>query len=235
MGAKKTELSAVREALYCDIRAVLESARSSAYRAVNTVMVQAYWQVGRLIVEHQQAGRKRAAYGEAVLEDVSRRLTMEFGRGFTTTNLKYMRAFYAAWPIRHALRDELALRPQLSWTHYRLLLSVESPLARDWYMAEAATQRWSTRQLERQISVLYYERLLASRKKAPVRREAKAKLAEVEPEQFIRDPYVLEFLDLKDYPGLRESAVEQAIIDNLKAFLLEPRLLQLPAEVLCAD
>jgi len=109
----------------------------------------------------------------------------------------------------------------LSWSHYRLLMQVEDPAARKWYMNEAVGQHWSTRQLERQISVLYYERLLASHKKAPVRKEAATKLATVEPEQFIRDPYVLEFLALKDYPALRESAVEQAIIDNLQAFLLE--------------
>jgi predicted nuclease of restriction endonuclease-like (RecB) superfamily len=262
----RPSLARSAEPLYREIRAVLESARTGAYRAVNTAMVQAYWHVGRLIVEHEQGGRKRAAYGEAVLDDLSQRLTADFGRGFTTTNLKYMRSFYVAFPIRHALRDESAaaekvnalrsesdrtgkrnavrselaihhpargeapapaqrlpatLRPELSWTHYRLLLGVEHPEAREWYMREAADQHWSTRQLERQISVLYYERLLASRRKAPVRKEAAAKLASVEPEQFIRDPYVLEFLDLKDYPALRESAVEQAIIDNLQAFLLE--------------
>jgi predicted nuclease of restriction endonuclease-like (RecB) superfamily len=224
MARKKEALTSTQDALYRDIHAVLKSARSSAYRAVNAAMVQAYWQVGRLIVEHQQGGRKRAVYGAAVLDALAQRLTADFGKGFTTTNLKYMRSFYLAFPIRHAVRDEseaTALRPELSWTHYRLLLGVEEPQAREWYLREAADQHWSTRQLERQISVLYYERLLASRKKLPVRKEAAAKLAAVEPEQFIRDPYVLEFLDLKDYPALRESAVEQAIIDNLQAFLLE--------------
>ncbi|MEA2600640.1 MAG: hypothetical protein QOF89_1632 [Acidobacteriota bacterium] len=228
------------EPLYQEIRSVLESARAGAYRAVNAAMVQAYWQVGRLIVEHEQGGRRRAAYGEAVLDDLSRRLTADFGRGFDVTNLRKMRQFYrmfelrdtarlesgntkrgavrlvsAGEPIRHTACDEL------SWSHYRLLMQVEDPAAREWYMNEAAEQNWSTRQLEQQISVLYYERLLASRRKAPVRKEAATKLARVEPEQFIRDPYVLEFLDLKDYPALRESAVEQAIIDNLQAFLLE--------------
>jgi predicted nuclease of restriction endonuclease-like (RecB) superfamily len=233
------------EPLYREIRAVLEEARAGAYRAVNAAMVQAYWQIGRLIVEHEQGGAKRAAYGEAVLEDLSNRLTADFGRGFDVRNLRYMRQFYLAFPIRNALRSEstarpkrnatraksaipqaaggesLALRPELSWTHYRLLLGLADPAAREWYMTEAASEHWSTRQLERQISVLYYERLLASRNKAAVRKEARDKLAAVEPEQFIRDPYVLEFLDLKDYPALRESKVEQAIIDNLQAFLLE--------------
>jgi len=213
------------EPLYRDIRAVLESARAGAYRAVNTAMVQAYWQIGRLIVEHEQGGKRRAEYGEAVLEQLSRRLTADFGRGFDARNLRFMRQFFIAFPIRYALRTESGsgpgLRSELSWTHYRMLLAVENVEAREWYLREAAEQHWSTRQLDRQISVLYYERLLASRKKVPVRKEARDKIAAIEPEQFIRDPYVLEFLDLKDYPALRESVVEQAIIDNLQAFLLE--------------
>lgn len=210
------------ESLYREVRAVLEQARASAYRAVNFAMVAAYWQVGRLIVEHEQGGRRRAGYGEALLESLSNKLTSEFGRGFTATNLRYMRQFYLAFPIHHALRDKSpTLRKELSWTHYRLLLGVEDAAAREWYMNEAASQHWSTRQLDRQISVLYYERLLASRAKAPVRKEARDKLATVAADDFIRDPYVLEFLDLRDYPALRESAVEQAIIDNLQSFLLE--------------
>ncbi len=110
---------------------------------------------------------------------------------------------------------------ELSWSHYRLLMQIEDHQGREWYLREAADQHWSTRQLERQISGFYYDCLLASRKKAPVRKEAAAKLAKLDPEQFIRDPYILEFLDLKDYPALRESAVEQAIIANLRSFLLE--------------
>jgi len=151
-----------------------------------------------------------------------------------------MRQFYRMFVIRDSLRLEsadakrdtprlvsgletnrLPVSEGLSWSHYRLLIQVENPQAREWYQREAATQQWSTRQLERQISALYYERLLASRRKAPVRREAVGKLALIEPEQFIRDPYVLDFLGLNDYPALRESSVEQAIIDNLQAFLLE--------------
>jgi predicted nuclease of restriction endonuclease-like (RecB) superfamily len=245
--------SAGDEGLYQGILQVLEQARASAYRAVSFAMVHAYWQVGRLIVEHDQHGRKRASYGEALLEELSRRLTQDFGRGYTTTNLRYMRQFYLLFPIHHALRDksdssskqqasrskhasrhsardestpsgtDLArvLRPELSWTHYRLLLRVESSKAREWYMHEAAEQNWSSRQLDRQISVLYYERLLASRDALSVREEAGHELAAIAPEHFIRDPYVLEFLDLKDYPALRESVVEQAIIENLQAFLLE--------------
>lgn len=232
------------ESLYSEVRSVLEQARAAAYRSVNVAIIHAYWHVGRLILEHEQRGHRRAAYGEAVLEDLSRRLSEDFGRGFDVTNLRKMRQFYRMFEIRDAARLEsgsVAVAPKrgavrlvsgrdadllpasgdLSWTHYRLLLQVEDPAARAWYMNEAATGHWSTRQLARQISVFYYERLLASRRKAPVRREASEKLAALEPEQFIRDPYVLEFLDLKDYPALRESRIEQAIIDNLQTFLLE--------------
>ena len=208
-------------------------------------MVQAYWHVGRLVVEHEQGGRRRAAYGEEVLEDLSIRLSRDFPRGFDATNLRKMRQFYLMFEIRDAVRLESlsaakskkrdALRlisernpvlihatcGELSWTHYRLLMQVDDAHAREWYMNEAARQHWSTRQLERQISTLYYDRLLASKKKTPVRREARAKLTKMEPEHFIRDPYVLEFLDLKDIPALRESKVEQAIIDNMQEFLLE--------------
>lgn len=210
--------------LYGQIRSVLNEARSSAYRAVNFAMVKAYWQVGLLIVEYEQDGEPRAEYGKAVLKELSKKLTSEFGKGFSVQNLRYMRQFYQLFRKRHALRGESidsALRPELSWTHYRLLLRVESDHARQWYMDEAASQNWSTRQLDRQISTLYYQRLLASRDKAPVTKEAAEKLAQIEPSHFIRDPYVLEFLDLKDYPGLKESTLEQAIIDKLQQFLLE--------------
>jgi len=108
MARKKSAVTIASDTLYRDIRSVLERARTSGYRAVNFAMVRAYWQVGGLIVEHEQGGRKRAAYGEAMLDDLSQRLTADFGKGFTTTNLKYMRSFYLAFRIRHALRDESA-------------------------------------------------------------------------------------------------------------------------------
>ena len=126
-----------------------------------------------------------------------------------------MRRFYLAFPIQDALR------PELTWTHYRKLIKVKDGTARTWYMNEAADEQWSTRQLDRQISTLYYDRLLASVDKAPVVAEANRKLARTRPERFIKNPYVLEFLDLKDYPSLRESDLEQALINNLQDFLLE--------------
>lgn len=217
MDKKKVERSSVilQERLYQDICDVLKKARSTAYKAVNFAMVQAYWSVGQLIVEDEQQGKKRAEYGKAVLEEISKKLTEEFGKGFDVSNLRYMRLFYLNFQIRDTLRHEL------TWSHYRLLLRVKDEKARLWYMNEAANQTWSTRQLDRQISVLYYERLLSSQDQDVVRLEAEEKMAQVVPQQFIHDPYVLEFLNLKGYPALRETTLEQALIDNLQQFLLE--------------
>ena len=211
------ELKPFNSNLYGAIRQVLETARRSAYKAVNFAMVQAYWEIGRLIVEDEQKGEVRAEYGKKVLEELARRLTAEFGKGYDARELRKMRQFY----LQFQKWD--AVRPELSWTHYRLLLRVENQDARDWYMNEAAAENWSSRQLERQISVLYYDRMLFSADKQSTRNDAREKLAlaKLEPESIIRNPYVLEFLDLKDYPNLHEKDIEEGLINNLQAFLLE--------------
>lgn len=201
--------------LYDSIREILLKSRNQAYKAVNSAMVMAYWSIGRAIVEYEQKGLDRAEYGKQVLEGLSQKLTDEFGAGFNIRNLRYMRKFYLTF------RNGNAVRSELTWTHYRSLLRIENEKARNWYMEEAIKEQWSSRQLDRQISSMYYERLLASQDKAAVVAEANEKLSKVEPEQFIKDPYVLEFIDLKNYPALRESALEQALIDNLQQFLLE--------------
>ena len=203
------------EDIYSEIKETLLLSRNQAYSAVNFAMVQAYWQIGRIIVEHEQNGNVRADYGKAILQELSSRLTKDFGKGFSVRTLQQMKKFYVMFPNTNALRS------QLTWTHYRLLLSVENEQARQWYMDEAIASAWSSRQLERQISTLYYERLLASREQAPVKAEAAELTASLATENFIKDPYVLEFLDLKDYPALRESDLEQALIDKLQEFLLE--------------
>ncbi len=206
---------AAYEDIYSEIKETLLTSRNQAYTAVNFTMVQAYWQIGRIIVEHEQEGNLRSGYGKSVLQELSNRLTEEFGKGFSVRTLQQMKKFYVMFPNTNALRS------QLTWTHYRLLLSVENEQARQWYMNEAAAPAWSSRQLERQISSLYYERFLASREKGPIKAEASELMAPLEAEEFIKDPYVLEFLDLKDYPALRESDLEQALIDKLQEFLLE--------------
>ena len=154
-----SDVSKKWDAVYKDIRAVLDRARAESFRSVNFAMVQAYWNIGRVIVEEEQRGKKRANYGKALLQEISNRLTVDYGEGFTATNLKYMRQFYTSFPIGHALRGEL------TWTHYRLLLKVDKPEAREFYMQEAVNSNWSTRELERQINSLLYERLALSKDK----------------------------------------------------------------------
>lgn len=147
------------DAAYKSIAEILEEARATAYRAVNAAMVQAYWNIGRIIVEEEQKGKKRANYGDYLIVELAHRLARDYGKGFSEGNLRYMRMFYLTFPIRHALRDEL------SWTHYRLLLKVEKEEARSFYMVETINSNWSTRELERQINSLLYERLLLSKDK----------------------------------------------------------------------
>jgi predicted nuclease of restriction endonuclease-like (RecB) superfamily len=204
--------------LYASIRNIVLSARSNVRQAVNDTMVQTYWQIGRLIVEHEQGGSTRAEYGKKTLEALSGRLSEEFGKGFDVRNLRNMRSFYQAYPIRNAVRTEL------TWTHHRQLLRVENTIAREWYAKEAIEQGWSSRALDRQISTLFYERLLSSQDKEGVRTEAAVRIAEQapsDPRDFIRDPYVLEFLGAGSQPDLYEKELEQGLLNQLQHFLME--------------
>jgi predicted nuclease of restriction endonuclease-like (RecB) superfamily len=193
------------------LRGLIAQARQRIVRTAHSVQVQTYWEIGRHIVEFEQGGAHRAAYGQALLATLAQSLTREFGKGFDASNLRYMRLFYQNFPIRDALRHEL------SWTHYRLLLRVDTPDARQWYLAEAAAQNWSTRFLERQIATLSYERLLSSQGKPPAENAAMAPMAR----DFVRDPVMLEFLGLPDAGRLLEGDFEQALMDQLRQFLLE--------------
>jgi predicted nuclease of restriction endonuclease-like (RecB) superfamily len=196
---------------------LIRQARQKALRAVDTLQVQTCWQIGRHIVEFEQQGAERAAYGKRLLPTLAKLLTEEFGKGFDERNLRHMRDFYRTFPIWNAVRTEL------SWTHYRTLLRVENNNARQWYMNETATLNWSTRALERQIATLYYERLLASKDRPLVEQEAVTHLQELNksPREFVRDPVVLEFLGLPNAGALLENDLEQALIDQLQGFLLE--------------
>lgn len=175
-----------------DIRELLTHARQTLVQTVNTAMVQTYWHVGRLIVEHEQKGQARAEYGKQVLEQLAQNLTTEFGKGFDASNLRNMRRFYMAYPIQ----ETLSLK--LSWSHYCKIIRIENPSARDWYANECINNQWSVRALERQISKLYYERLLASNDQAPVIKEAEDKTSTLQTDikQYLRDPYILDFLNL---------------------------------------
>ncbi|MBK6295748.1 MAG: DUF1016 family protein [Rhodoferax sp.] len=200
-----------------NLRQLIADSRQQVLRAVDVVQVQTYWHIGRHIVEFEQGGAQRAAYGRRLLPQLGQALSAEFGKGFDTTNLRHMRAFYQAFPIRDAVRREL------SWTHYRLLLRVDSAEARQWYVQEAAAHNWSTRALERQIGSLYYDRLLLSQDKAAVTAEAQANIATLEqsPRAFVRDPVMLEFLGLPETGRLLEAQLETALMDKLQQFLME--------------
>ena len=201
-------------AFYSEIKKILTNARDKVYQTANFTMVEAYWQIGKSIVKEQN-GEERAEYGTGLLKELSKQMTQDFGRGFTVANLKNMRQFYLTFPNGYALRSEL------SWTHYRLLMRVENDNARQFYMDEAVKSQWSTRQLERQINTFFYERLLSSKNKENVAQEIQTLEPEKTPEDIIRDPYVLEFLGLSPNDDFYESDLEQALITHLQKFLLE--------------
>ncbi len=199
------------------LKTVITTSRQQCLRAVDVVQVKTCWKLGQHIVEFEQDGAIRATYKSRLLAELAETLATEYGKGFDVSNLRYMRLFYQAFPNCDALRHEL------SWTHYRILVRVEDATARQWYMNEAVGQNWSTRALERQINTLYYERLLASKDRQAVKQEAVEKLAEQEltPRDFVRDPVLLEFLGLPNTGKLLESKLEEALIENLQSFLLE--------------
>ena len=201
------------------VRAILQSSRHAAMQTVNTAMVQAYWQIGREIVEEEQRGQDRAAYGDNLINELSAALTQDYGKGFIPRNLRYMREFYQAFPNWNAVRSNS--QELLSWTHYRLLGRVAKPEARAFYAAECAKSRWSTRELERQIASLLYERLALSTDKEGVLALAEAGHEPYRPEDLVKDPYVLEFTGLPQSSLVTEADLEQALIDKLQAFLLE--------------
>lgn len=200
--------------LYNQISDLLKKAQNQVRQQVNSLMVITYWNVGKIIFEDELKG-KRAEYGKEVLKELSDKLTADFGKGFDITNLRKMRQFYILYPKQ----DSVSL--ELSWTHYRHLLKVEDERARVWYMNETAKENWSTRALERQINSFYYERLLASKNKNNVIEEAKEKTEILVPQDILKDPYVLEFLQLKNRTEYTEKELETALIDNLQEFLLE--------------
>lgn len=198
-----------------DIRALINEARKQVVHTVNTVMVATYWEIGRRIVEEEQNGKERAEYGKYLIKNLAEALTADFGKGFGETNLKYFRQFYQTFPIRHTLRDGL------SWSHYRLLMRVENEETRTFYLNEAIECAWSVRQLERQISSFYYQRLLASQNKGIVKKEAEQNNAPITPSEVLKDPYILEFLDLNERKDYLEADLESSLISHLQSFLLE--------------
>lgn len=207
------------ENVYSQIKRILLQARATVLTTVNTAMIQAYWHIGKLIVD-AQGGKERAAYGDNLLKSLSTRLSQEFGKGFDTSNLRNMRTFYLTFPNCDSLRHNL------SWTHYRTLIRVSNPKAREYYATEAAEGRWSVRQLERQIATQYYERLLSTHRDSSEIEDLIKKNLPTRPEKFdpltlVHDPFILEFIGAKEDVVWRESELEAALITHLEEFLLE--------------
>ena len=206
-----------RDNYIAEIKQILANARQKAYYAVNSAMVEAYWNIGKRIVEEEQNGAEKANYGEAILKNLSIALTEEFGKGFSYANLRNFRQFYLTYPDS---KNCYALRSKLTWTHHRLIMRVEKPDAREYYMKECEAQNWSSRVLERHINTFYYQRILSSKTDSTTLPPPD----EVEKQtvvDFIKDPYVFEFLNIPQPQNASELEIETALINNLQSFLLE--------------
>lgn len=240
-----------------EIKRIVTNARQKAYAAINSAMVEAYWQMGKRIVEQEQQGRGRADYGSQLLKSLSKELTAEFGKGFSVNSLYYFRQFYLAFPEKLPTAWGI-----LTWSHYKRLLSVSNSDAVHGYLKEAAEQMWSYRTLDRNIGSQYYERLLLSQHKDTVEGEVKALTAPFDKDrmEFIKNPTVAEFIGLSPNSDFTETELEGAIIGNLQKFLHSnwvkasrssrraeisphrekrlfhrPRVLQLHPQIVCAD
>lgn len=200
-----------------DIKAIIEESKRLVVRNVNTIMLQTYWNIGKRIVEEEQNGNDKANYGEYIIKNLSNELSKEYGRGFSSTNLKMMRRLYNEYQIGQTLSD------RLSWSHYLLLLGISDLNERSFYEHECENSNWSVRELERQIDSQLYTRLLLSKgevNKKKVLELANKGITYQTPDSFIKDPMVLEFVGVPEKPFL-ESDLEKAIVDHIEDFLLE--------------
>lgn len=200
------EIEKHNEGLLEALKQVIILAKRKAYKAVNSTLLESYWNIGRIIIEDEQQGSERAKYGKATLKTVARQLSEEFGKGFDERNLNNMRAFYRAFPIWNAVRTEL------SWTHYRLLSRIDEEDKRRFYLQQSIEAGWNSRTLQRNINTLYLDRTLQS---------ASSNMEVPTPMEIIKDPYIFEFLNLSPDNKINEKGIEAALIDHLQAFLLE--------------
>jgi predicted nuclease of restriction endonuclease-like (RecB) superfamily len=198
-----------------DIQQIIFQAQTRAVRSVNTERVLMYWQIGKRIFEEEQEGMDRAEYGTYLIKDIASALEPEFGTSFSARQLERFRQFYRAFSNASALRTEF------SWTHYKLLMSIENPMKRDFYEAESTKNKWTSRELERQLNSQFYERLLLSTDKEAVLATARKERIPESPSEIIKDPMILEFLGLKRESSYYEKDLESAIITHLQDFLLE--------------
>lgn len=200
--------------IFNNIKELVIASRNKVYTTVNTEMLNLYWHIGKIIIEIQD-GDERAKYGDEILEKLSIKLTNEFGRGFSVINLRRMRKFYCLFPIRSTVLTEL------SWSHYLELIKIDEEPKRNFYFKETINSRWSVRELQRQIGSLLYERLTISVNKDKVLELSKKGHEIKETKDLVKDPFVLEFLDIKENTNYLESDLEKNILKHLKSFLLE--------------
>ena len=201
-----------------EIKKILKNARQKAYTAVNSAMVEAYWKIGRRIVEEEQSGRERAEYGKEIIKNLSKELTEEFGKGFGERNIRNIRQFYVLFSDYEKWKSLIS---KLTWTHIQKVLRVSDEKARIFYLTEAAENMWSVRTLDRNISTLYYNRIVASIDKKIVENEMQDKTKKLQAEEFIKNPVVLEFLDLPTNMSYTESQLEKALTDDIQKFMME--------------
>ena len=201
-----------------EIKKILKNARQKAYTAVNSAMVEAYWEIGRRIVEEEQRGKERAEYGKEILQNLSKELTEEFGKGYSYRTLREIRQFYLMFSDFEKWRTVSA---KLTWSHFQKVLRVSDEKARIFYLMEAAENMWSVRTLDRNISTLYYNRIVASIDKKTVENEMKEKTKKLQAEEFIKNPVVLEFLDLPTNMSYTENELEKALTDDIQKFMME--------------
>ena len=212
------EIDKIHKDVYSNIKELMDNARNSVAKEVNNILIQTYWEIGRIIVEDEQGNSDRAEYGKQLITDLSKRLTKEYGKGFSRSNLQNMRNFYLSYPICQTLSGKL------SWSHYCELLSISDEKKRSFYEKETVSANWSVRELKRQIKTSLFERLLLSSGD-----ENKEKVLDLSlkgneiatPSDVIKDPYVFEFLGLPEEKPIMESDLEKALITHIEKFLLE--------------
>ena len=209
--------------LFDNVSTIIEEARRKAVKQVNIIIVQTYWNIGRLIVEGEQKGKKRAEYGERVLKRLANDLAKKYGRGFSKSNLFLMRKFYLAYPPQkfQTVSGKFGKGRMLSWSHYCELITINDDPARSFYEIESIRNNWSVRELKRQINALLFERLALSKDMDKVMQLAQGGQVIEKPEDVIKDPYVLEFLGLPERSYYTESQLEQQLINHLQEFILE--------------
>ncbi len=212
-----SKLSVNEDGFYSRILDLLKTARKTVVQSVNRTIVDTYFEIGRLIVEEEQNGKSKAEYGQNLIPELSQKLTIEFGKGFSTTNLKQMRTFYLTYSKGQTVSDEF----RLSWSHYLMLMRIDNVEERKFYEIETIENSWSLRELQRQFDTSLYERLALSRNKNEVKKLSEKGLTIEKAQDSLKDPYVLEFLGLPEETKYSETELEQKLIDKLEHFLLE--------------